>query len=106
MKLMARTKRTRVVIAALVAVACGLLAALLVLRLAPRDVSPKQFLIEVRQRQLKKATIYPLDHTAVAGYGKPGAIRTVLTENDQSFATELRALGVEVTFETSDSISP
>jgi hypothetical protein len=89
-----------------VAVALGLLAALLVLRLIPREVSREQFLIEVRQRQLKKATIYPPDHLAVADYGNPGAIRTVLTEDDQTFVMELRALGVEVTFGTSDSVSP
>ena len=103
---MAATKRTRVVIASLVAVAFGLSAALLVLRLIPREVSREQFLIEVRQRQLKKATIYPQDHRAVADYGNPGAIRTVLAEDDQTFATELRALGVEVAFATSDSVGP
>jgi hypothetical protein len=103
---MAATKRTRVVIAGLVAVAFGLAAALLVLRLIPREVSREQFLIEVRQRQLKKATIYPKDHIVVADYGNPGAIRTVLAEDDQTFATELRALGVEVTFGTSDSVGP
>ena len=86
--------------------AVGLSAALLVLRLTPREVSREQFLIEVRQGQLKKATIYPQDHLAVADYGNPGAIRTVLAEDDQTFAAELRALGVDVTFGTSDSVSP
>jgi hypothetical protein len=37
---MAATKRTRVLIVAVVAVALGLSAALLVLRLTPREVSP------------------------------------------------------------------
>jgi len=103
---MASIRRRRVVIAGLVAVAFGLSAALLVLRLVPREVSREQFLIEVRQRQLKQATIYPLDHIAVADYGNPGAIRTVLAEDDQTFAVELRALGVEVTFGTSDGVGP
>ena len=100
------TKRTRVVLASLVAVAFGLAAALLVLRSIPREVSREPFLIEVRQRQLKQATIYPRDHIAVAGYGKSGAIRTVLAEDDQTFPKELQALGVEVTFASSDSVSP
>ena len=80
---MAATRRSRLVIASLVAVAFGLSAALLVLRLIPREVSSEQFLIEVRQRQLKKAKIYPMDHraVAVADYGNPGAIRTVLAED-------------------------
>jgi hypothetical protein len=105
---MAATKRSRLIIASLVAVAFGLSAALLVLRLIPREVSREQFLVEVRQRQLKKATIKPLDHgsVAVADYGNPGAIRTVLPDDGQSFATELRALGVEVIFDTSDSLIP
>jgi hypothetical protein len=103
---MAATKRTRVVISGLVAVVFGLAATLLVLRLIPREVSREQFLIEVRQRHLKEATIYPKDHIVVADYGNPGAIRTVLAEDDQTFATELRALGVEVTFGTSDSVGP
>jgi len=103
---MAATKRTRLVIAGLVSVGLGLSAALFVLRLIPREVSREQFLIEVRQRHLKKATIYPQDHIAVADYGNPGAIRTVLTGYDQTFAKELRALGVEVTFGTSDSVGP
>jgi hypothetical protein len=55
---------------------------------------------------LKEATIYPREHLAVADYGNPGAIRTVLAEDDQTFAMELRALGVEVTFGTSDSVGP
>ena len=102
------TKRNRVVIAGLVAVAFGISAALLVFHLIPREVSREQFLIEVRQRQLKKATIHPLDHgaVAVADYGNRGAIRTVLSEDGMSFATELRALGLEVTFDTSDGLSP
>ena len=103
---MPATKRTRVILASLVAVAFGLAAGLLVFRLIPREVSRGQFLIEVRQRQLKRVTIYPRDHIAVAGYGKSDAIRTVLPEDDQTFPTELRALGVEVTFDTSDSVSP
>jgi hypothetical protein len=102
----AARKRTRIVIVSLVAVALGLSAALLVLRLIPREVSREQFLIEVQKRQLKKATIYPQDHLAVADYGNPGGIRTVLGEDDQTFATELRSLGVEVTFDTSDSVGP
>lgn len=103
---MAASKRTRVVIALLVAVAVGLSAALFVWRLTPHQVSREQFLVEVRQRQLKKATIYPEEHLAVADYGHPGAIRTDLAEDDQTFAVELRALGVEVTFGTADSVSP
>ena len=103
---MPATKRTRVVLASFVAVAFGLAAGLFVWRLIPREVSREQFLIEVRQRQLKQATIYPLDHIAVAGYGKSGAIRTVLAEYDQTFPTELRSLGVAVTFASSDSLSP
>ena len=105
---MAATKGKRVVIAGVVAVAFGISAALLVFRLIPREVSRERFLIEVRQRQLKKVTIYPGDHrpVAVADYGNPGAIRTVLAEDDQSFTTELRALGVEITFDTSDGLSP
>lgn len=74
--------------------------------MTPREVSREQFLVEVRQRQLKEVTIYPQEHLAVAEYGKRGAIRTVLTEDDQTFAMELRALGVEVTFGTSESLSP
>ncbi len=31
----------------------------------------------------------------MADYGNPSAIRTVLPENDQTFATELRTLGVD-----------
>ena len=104
---MAATKK-RVVITGVVAVACGILAAVLVSRLIPREVSRERFLMEVRQRQLKRVTIHPGDHNsvAVADYGNPGAIRTVLAEDDQSFTTELRALGVEVTFDTSDGLSP
>ena len=104
---MPATKRTRVLFAGLAAVVFGLAAGLLVFRLVPREVSRDQFLIEVRQRQLKQVTIYPQDHIAVAGYGKPGAIRTVVPEDDQTFPTELRALGVEPTFDSSDSsLSP
>ena len=105
---MAASQRKRVVITGLVAVACGISAALFVFRLIPREVSRDQFLIEVRQRGLKKVTIYPGDGrpVAVADYGARGAIRTVLAEDDQSFTTELRALGVEVTFDTSDGLSP
>ena len=100
------TKKTRVVLAGLVAVAFGLVAGLYVFRSIPREVSREQFFIEVRQRHLKQAIIYPLDHIAVAGDGRSGAIRTVLAEDDQTFLTKLRALGVEVTFATSDSLSP
>jgi hypothetical protein len=100
------TKKRRVVLASLVAVAFGLVAGLYVFQLIPREVSREQFLIEIRQRHLKQAIIYPLDHLAVAGNGKSGAIRTVLAEDDQNFLTTLRALGVEVTFTTSDSVSP
>jgi hypothetical protein len=103
---MAATPRTRLLAAGLVAIAVGLSSALLVLRLIPHEVSREQFLLEVRQRQLKKATVYPKEHIAVADYGKPGAIRAVLAEDDQTFAMELRALGVEVTFDTTDSLSP
>jgi hypothetical protein len=105
---LAATKKKRVVIAGVVAVACGISGALLVLRWIPHEVSRERFLMEVRQRQLKKVTIHPGDHgsVAVADYGNPSAIRTVLAEDDQSFTTELRALGVEVTFDTSDGLSP
>ena len=102
------SKRKRTLIAGLVAVAVGALAAFLVFHLIPREVGREQFLNEVRQRQLKKATIHPLDHgaVAVADYGKRDAIRTVLSDDGQSFAMELRGLGVEVTFDTSDGLSP
>jgi hypothetical protein len=100
------TKKTRLVIAGLAAVVFGLVAGLYVFWLTPREVSREQFLIQVRQRHLKQAIIYPLDHIAVAGYGKSGAIRTALAEDDQDFLTTLRARGVEVTFATSDSLSP
>ena len=104
---MAATKRTRLVILGVVAVAFGLSASYLVWCFIPREVSRDQFLIEVHQRQLKKVTIYPQEHIAVADYGNPGAIRAVLGKNDQIFVTELRAQGVEVTFDTSDSsVSP
>lgn len=103
---MPATKKTRLVIAGLVAVVFGFVAGLYVFWLTPREVSREQFFIQVRQRHMKQATIYPLDHVAVAGYGKSGAIRTVLAEDDQAFLTTLRALGVEVTFATSDSLIP
>lgn len=105
---MTAAQRSRFVIAGIVAVAAGLAAALFVHRLIPREVSRDQFLAEVRRRQLKQATLQPLDHgsVAVADYGNPGAIRTVLPDDGQSFATELRALGVEVVYDTSDDLIP
>ncbi len=93
-------------LAGLVAIAFGSVAGLYVYRVTPREVSREQFLIEVRQRHLKQAIIYPLDHIAVAGYGKSGAIRTVLADDEQNFLTTLRDLGVELTFATSDSLIP
>jgi len=82
------------------------MAGLYVYHVAPREVSHERFLIEIRQRHLKNAIIYPLDHIAVAGYGKAGAIRTALADDDQTFLTTLRALGVELRFATSDSLTP
>lgn len=98
--------RKRVLIEILVAVALGFVAAWLVVKYGPRQVSREQFLIEVRQRELKTVTIYPRNRTAVAGYGNPGAIRTVLAKDDQAFPAELRTLGVEVIYDTSDSVDP
>jgi hypothetical protein len=93
-------------LAGLVAIAFGSVAGLYVYRVTPREVSHERFLIEIRQRHLKNAIIYPLDHIAVAGSGKAGAIRTVLADDDQNFLTTLRDLGVELTFATSDSLIP
>jgi len=93
-------------LAGLVAIAFGSVAGLYIYRVTPREVSHERFLNEIRQRHLKNAIIYPLDHVAVAGSGKAGAIRTVLADDDQTFLTTLRDLGIELTFATSDSLIP
>jgi hypothetical protein len=96
----------RVILAGFAAIAFGSAAGFYVYRVAPREVSHERFLIEIRQKHFKSAIIYPLDHIAVAGNGKAGAIRTVLADDDQTFLTTLRSLGVELTFTTSDSLIP
>ncbi len=74
----------------------------------PREVAPEQFLNEVRHRHVRSVTICPLDHNvvAVAEYGKPGAIRTTVAGDGRTFIAKLRELDVEVSYDTSDSVSP
>lgn len=94
-----RKRRRRLLLTALLAVAIGVIATLLVPKPWP-EISRSEFLVEVRSGHVQEIEIHD-DETILAVSSTRGRFRTAIKPGETQLLDELRARGIRILYSSS-----